>query len=109
MKFEKNQYGFLVVEFKQDNEWEEEIHFPNVEEAQPPKKEEKNNSFRKRLRTIGGTILIGLVTNGLYDRINSGQFLILFLHIKTATKLAAAWDYMADVLADIHVVIQSLL
>ena len=91
---EKNQYGFPVVEFKYVEEWEEEIHFSNVEDIQP-----KKNSLRKHLRTIVGTILIGLVTNGLYDHMNWIQFAILFLYIKTATKLAAVSDYMASVLA----------
>lgn len=101
---EKNQYGFPVVEFKYVEEWEEEIHFSNVEDIQP-----KKNSLRKHLRTIVGTILIGLVTNGLYDHMNWIQFAILFLYIKTATKLAAVSDYMAKVWSDLHVVITSLL
>lgn len=106
VKAEKNQYGFPVIEFNWEEEWEEEIHFPIVDD--PPKEERKKSSFRNRLRSIAGTIFLGLITNSLYDHLNWSQFLILFVHIKTATILVAAWDYMVSVLAKLHVVILSL-
>jgi hypothetical protein len=100
-----DQHGLPMVEHQQMEEWEEEIHF--VDQIQPPKQKDRN-TFYNHFLTTGGTILLGLATNSLYDTITSWEGWISFKQ-KTATLMAAAPDYMVDVWRNLHVVLESLL
>lgn len=95
-----DQFGFPMVEHRKSEEWVEEIHI-----------EKKNRPWVRTLLTAGTTILLGLVTNALYDKIKTGELLQFFVSLqqKTATLMAAAPDYMADVWRNLHVVLESLL
>ena len=104
-KFGWDQRGLPMVEHQQMEEREEEIHF--VDQIQPPKQKDRN-TFCKHFLTIGGTILLGLATNSLYDIIKSRELWSLCKQ-KTAAFLAAVLDYMVSVLANLHVVLESLL
>lgn len=99
-----DQHGLPMVEHQQMEEWEEEIHF--VDQIQPPKQKDRN-TFYNHFLTIGGTILLGLATNSLYDTITSWEGWISFKQ-KTATFMVAALDYMVNILTKLHVVISSL-